>query len=120
MKNKTVKIGLLLLISAMCVFAGEWYVLYGNAGLMLMHFILTALFCYYLPAVVFRRGDYRAMGYVISIILGFMALTMLYLEPSSEIGIPDGGSWSGVLQIDAVIYLAVSSVGAIVFGKFVK
>ena len=118
--NKSLRICLLLLIGVMCVFAGNQYVLYGNFGLMLIHYILVALLCYYLPVALFDQEDYRMISYVVSVMLSFIVFTLLYLNIGNEIGFTARLGWLEVMLYDSTAFMLIGFLGAMFNAKYVK
>ena len=104
----------------MCVFAGQWYVLYGNIGLMLVHYILVVLFGYYLPCVVFEHEDYRLISYVALLMFNFVVFMLLYLNVSSEADFLGDRSWTEVLLFDVTMLMTVGFIGAMFCTKYMK
>ena len=118
--NIGVKICLLLLIGGLCLYAGYQYVLYGNIGLRAMHHILVALFCYYLPTVIFSRGDYRMVSYMVSLMLGFVMLMLMHILINPVVGFSDRTGWLEVLLYDSTAFMLIGFLGAMFNAKYVK
>jgi len=115
MKSKLLGICELVLISIFFVFAGKWFLLYGNPALMVMHCMFAALFFYYLPIVIFKRGDYRLVSYMLEIMLSFVLFLWLYLNGTNEIKALSDIAWAELLMFDSAFVLVAGLGGALVY-----
>ena len=85
MQKKIIKFCALQLTGVLCWLAGDWFVSQGRIFPMLIHCLFTTVLFYCLPLVIFKQGDYRLMGFVLEIILGFMLFLWLYFNARLEL-----------------------------------
>lgn len=115
MQRKIIKFCALLLTGVLCWLAGDWFVSQGQIFPMLMHCLFTTVLFCCLPLVIFKQGDYRLMGFVLEIILGFMLFLWLYLNGTAGIKVISDIAWAELLMFDAACILAAGFGGALYY-----
>lgn len=115
MNNKIVEFVMILLLSALCVIAAVWYVLYGNVGLMLIHFMLAIILFSYIPRLLSKRDDYRLVFCVVEILIGFMGFTWIYLNTSSEVNAMVYDSLRSILLFDFACMVGVGAACSLMY-----
>ncbi|MBQ8482538.1 MAG: hypothetical protein IJ532_08420 [Alphaproteobacteria bacterium] len=118
--KKIIKVCVLLLIGVLCLLSGKGCVSVGNSALMAIHCVLTAVFFYLIPVAIFKRGDYRLVGFVLEITLGFMLFLWLYLDVVPEIKSLYDIGWTELLMFDGAVLAATGFGGAMVYCKSVQ
>ena len=97
--------------------SGDWFISQGRLFSIIMHCLYTIVLFYCIPLVIFKQGDYRLMGFVLEIILGFMLFLWLYLNGTAGIKVISDIARAELLMFDGACILAAGFGGALCYNS---
>lgn len=115
MKRKIIKFCALLLLGWLYWLSGDWFISQGRLFSIIMHCLYTMVLFYCIPLVIFKRGEYRLVSFVLEVLIGFVLFFWLYLNGTAEIRSLSDIAWAELLMFDCICIFAAGFGGALYY-----